>query len=80
MAASVGIAETDAQRFFDRLKELEPTLGPKFEGIERSLTGTDEEKRKQMDAFIKAELGRIAAETVGEKGAALIEKMAGSGK
>jgi hypothetical protein len=80
MAASVGIAEADAQRFFDRLKELRPVLEPQFEEMEKSLTGTDEEKRKQMDIFAKAELGRIAVEIIGEKGLALIEKMAESGK
>jgi len=79
MAASVGIAEADAKRFFDRLKELEPILEPKFKEMEKSLTGTDEEKRKQMDAFAKAELGKIATEIIGEKGRALIEKMAERG-
>jgi len=76
MAASVGIAEADAKRFFDRLEELKPVLEPKFEAMGKSLTGTDEEKRKQMDAFAKAELGKIATEIIGEKGKALIEKMA----
>jgi hypothetical protein len=80
MAAGVGIAEADAKRLFDRLNELRPVLEPKFKEMEKSLTGTDEEKRKQMDAFAKAELGRIAVEIVGEKGAALIEKMAGPGR
>lgn len=79
MAASVGIAEADAKRFFDRLTELRPVLEPKFEEMEKSLTGTDEEKRKQMDTFIKAELGRIAVEIIGGKGTALIEKMAEGG-
>ena len=79
MAASVGIAEADAKRFFDRLTELRPVLEPKFTEMEKSLTGTDEEKRKQTETFAKAELGRIAAEIVGEKGAALIDKMAAGG-
>lgn len=76
LATGVGIAEADARRFFDRLKELEPVLGPRFEAMEKSLTGTAEEKRKQMDAFAKAELGKIAVEMLGEKGPALIEAMA----
>jgi hypothetical protein len=79
-AASVGIAEADAKRFFDRLMELRPVLEPKFKEMEKSLTGTDEEKRKQMDAFAKAELGRIAVEIIGEKGRALIEKMTEPGR
>lgn len=80
IADSVGIAEADAQRFFDRFKELEPILKPRFEEMEKSLIGTEEEKRKQMDAFAKAELGKIAVEIIGEKGEALIEKMAGPGR
>jgi len=79
-AASVGVAEADAKRFFDRINELKPVLEPKFKEMEKSLTGTDEEKRKQMDAFAKAELGRIAVEIMGEKGSALIEKLVESGK
>ena len=75
VAASVGIAEADARRFLDRLKELEPTLKPKFDAMKKSLTGTVEEKRKQMDTFAKAEIGTIAVEILGEKGKALVEKM-----
>jgi hypothetical protein len=78
MAASVSLAEADAQRFFDRLKELRPVLEPKFAEMEKSLAGTQEEKRKQMDAFAKTELGKIAVEMLGEKGPALIQKMAES--
>jgi hypothetical protein len=80
MATSVGIAEADAQRFFDRIKELQPILKSKFDAMEKSLTGTDAEQRKQMDAFAKAELGKIAVETLGAKGEALIKKMAERGR
>jgi len=80
MAASVGIAEADAQRFFDRIKELQPILKSKSDAMEKSLTGTEEEKRKQMDAMIKAELGKIAVEILGAKGEALIKKMTGPGR
>ena len=80
MATSVGVAEADAKRFFDRLKELEPVLKSKFEAMEKSLTGTDAEKRKQMDAFAKAELRPIAIQILGERGPALIEKLAESGR
>jgi hypothetical protein len=80
MAAGVGIAEADAKRFFDRLNELKPVLEPQFEEREKGLTGTDEEKRKQMDAYAKSELGKIAVEIIGEQGPALVEKMAESGK
>ena len=74
------LAEADARRFFDRLKELEPTLKPKFDTMKKSLAGTEEEKRKQMDTFAKAEIEKIAVESLGEKGKALVEKMAGPGR
>ena len=80
MAASIGIAEADAQRFFDRVKELEPIFKAKFAATEKSLSGTEEEKRKQMDALAKAELGEIAVEIIGAKGEALIRKMAKPGR
>jgi len=80
MAGSVGIAEADAQRFFDRLMELKPTLEPKLEEMQKNLTGTPEEKQKRMEAEIKAELEKIALEIMGEKGRALAEKMAKSGR
>jgi hypothetical protein len=79
MAASVGIAEADARQFYDRLQELGPILKPKFDAMKKSLIGTEEEKRKQMDTFVTAEIGKIAVEIVGEKGKALVEKMAGAG-
>jgi len=79
MAAGVGIAEADAQRFFDRIMELQLILKSKFDAVEQSLAGTEEEKRKQMDALAKAELGKIAVETIGAKGRGLIEKMTGLG-
>jgi hypothetical protein len=76
MAASVGIAEADARRFFERLNELRPVLEPKFNDMEKNLTGTDEEKQKQMEIAIRAELETIAVEIMGEQGKALVEKMA----
>jgi len=58
---------------------LEPILKPKFDAMAKGLTGTEEEKRKQMATFAKAEIGKIAVEIVGEKGQALVENMAGAG-
>lgn len=80
MAASVGIAEADARRFFERLNELRPVLEPRFNEMEKTLTGTDEEKQKQMEIAIRAELETIAVEILGEQGKALVEKMARSDK
>lgn len=76
LAGSVGIAEANAQRFFDRLMELEPVLKAQFDAMERNLTGAGEEKLKQEEAAMKAELKKIAVETLGEKGKALVEKVA----
>jgi hypothetical protein len=44
---------------------LEPILKPKFDAMETSLTGTEEEKRKQMNTFAKAEIGKIAGKQCG---------------
>jgi hypothetical protein len=80
MAAEAGVSTDDAARFFKRIKELEPTLTPKFEELERGLAGTPEEKAKQMKAAVKAEMERIAVEIMGEKGRALIDKMDKAGR
>lgn len=80
VAASVGIPEADARRFFERLNELRPVLEPKLNDMEKNLTGTDAEKRKQMEAAIRAELETIAVEMMGEQGKALVEKMTGPDK
>jgi hypothetical protein len=75
VATSVGVATEDANRFFDRLKELEPELSPKFEKFEKDFKGTGEERTKAMKAAIKAELERIATEFMGDKAHAFVEKM-----
>lgn len=72
MAAEVGVRAEDFSRFFKLVKEQ---LTPRFEEMEKKLTGTPEEKQKQMEAAIKAELEKIAVETMGEKGRAVAEKM-----
>ena len=74
-AASVGVAAEDANRFFNRLKQLEPELGPRFEQLERDFKGPDEEKAKAKRAAIKAEIERIATEFMGAKAHAFVEKM-----
>jgi len=70
VAVSVGVAAEDANRFFERLKELEPELRPKFEQLEKDFKGTE-----AMKAAIKAELERIATEFMGDKAHAFVEKM-----
>jgi hypothetical protein len=75
LAESVGIAEEDANRFLDRLKELEPAMQKKFEELEKSLDGSEAKSKALKDA-IQAELERVAVETLGEKGRDLVRKMA----
>ena len=79
MAVSVGVPAESAARFMSRLKELEPILKPKFEEMEKNLTCTPEEKKKQMEAAVRAELEKIAVETMGEKGRDVVEKLIESG-
>ncbi len=75
MAESVGIGGEDADRFFNRIMELQPVLESKFGELQKTFTGTDEEKHKQMQAAIKVEMEKIAVETIGEKGRELVKKM-----
>ena len=75
LADSVGVSSEDANRFMDRLKELEPVMQKKFDELEKSLEG-DENKSKLVTDAIQAELERVAVETVGEKGRDLVKKLA----
>jgi len=76
LAASVGISAEDASRFFDQLKQQEKTLGPRLDELRKSLTGSPEEQQRQMRAAVEAELNKLAIETLGDKGPALVQKMA----
>ena len=75
VGASLGIAAEDTGRFFDRIKQQQQILGQKFEKMHKSLTGSPEEKQKQMRAAIQEELNKVAIETLGDKGPALVQKM-----
>ena len=75
LAVDAGVDEPAARRFFDRLKSSEAELRQKFDALEKSLPGTAEEKRRQMEAAMEAELTRLAVETMGEKGRTVVEKM-----
>ena len=79
MATEVGVSIESATQFFNRIEEMKPALEKKFKEMEKNLAGTPEEKRKQMEAAIKAELNSMAIETMGDKGPAVIEKMMKSG-
>ena len=75
MAQSVGLDADDAQRFFDRLLELQPELERQMTEFEQSVTGTQEEKQKQTEAAARALMESIAVETLGDKGRDLVDKM-----
>ena len=75
VAESAGIRADDANRFFDRLKEAQKELQPRMEALEKTLIGTPEEKDRQMKAAIQAELDKLAAETLGDQGPALVKKL-----
>jgi len=75
LGASLGISTEDAGRFFDRLRQQEKILGPKFAEMEKSLTGSPEEKQRQKRAAIEAELNKLAIETLGDKGPPLVQKL-----
>jgi hypothetical protein len=75
VGASLGIAAEDTGRFFDRIKQQQQILGQKFEEMQKSLTGSPEEKQKQMRAAIQEELNKVAIETLGDKGPAMVQKM-----
>jgi hypothetical protein len=75
LAASVGISAEDASRFFVQLKQQEATLGPRLDELRKSLTGSPEEQQQQVRAAVEAELTRLASQTLGDKGPALVQKM-----
>jgi hypothetical protein len=76
VGASLGITAEAAGRFFDRVQEQQDALVQKFEEMQKSLAGTPEEKRRQMQAAMQEELSKLAIETLGDKGPALVQKMA----
>ena len=76
LGASVGIPAEDASRFFDRFKQQQKVLGQKFEEMQKSLTGSPEEKQRQMQAAVQEELNKLAIETLGDKGPALVQNSA----
>jgi len=75
LGASLGISAEDAGRFFDRFKQQEKILGSKFAEMEKRLTGSPEEKQRQKRAAIEEELNKLAIETLGDKGPALVQKL-----
>ncbi len=75
LGASVGISAEDASRFFDRFKQEEKILGPRFAELRKHLTGSEEEQQRQIQAAAEQELTKLAIETLGDRGPALARKM-----
>ena len=74
-AKEIGLSAESAKRFCERLDSTRAAMEKKFEEMEKGLTGTPEEKQKQMVTAIKAELNKMAIETMGEKGPKVVEKI-----
>lgn len=75
LAGTMGVEPAAAERFLERLKELQPTLEPRLAELEQSLPGTPDEKRQQMEAVLRAELEQQATDILGDKGREFIEKL-----
>ncbi len=75
IGASLGISLEDTSRFFEKLKEQEKSLGPRFDDMRKNLTGSPEEQERQLKAIIEQELSNIAIATLGDKGSALVRKL-----
>jgi hypothetical protein len=74
-AKEFGVSAESARRFFTRFEETKKAMEKKFDDMEKSLTGTPEEKQKQMEAAVKAELNKMAIDTMGDNGLKVIEKL-----
>ena len=73
--ASVGISTEDASRFFDRVKQQHKVLDQELAEMEKSLTGSPEEKERQKRAAVEEQLNKLAIETLGDRGPALVQKL-----
>jgi hypothetical protein len=75
VGASLGISAEATDRFFDRVQQQQAGLVQKFEEMQKSLTGSAEEKQRQIQAAVQEEINKLAIETLGDKGPALVQKM-----
>lgn len=75
LGASIGISAEDASRFFDRVKQQDKVLDQKLAEPEKSLTGSPEERERQRQAAFEEGLNKLAIETLGDRGPALVQKM-----
>ena len=75
VGASLGISAEATDRFFDRVKQQQDVFVQKFEEMQKSMAGSPEEKQRQIQAAVQEEINKLAIETLGDKGPALVQKM-----
>ena len=75
VGASVGISAEDASRFFDRVKQQHKVLNQELAEMEKSLAGSPDEKERQKRAAVEQQLNKLAIETLGDRGPALVQKL-----
>ena len=75
VATEVGIPAADVNRFMDRMIQEQATLSARFAELEKTLTGTPEERQHQMETAIQAELEQMAVEAMGERGIEFVQKL-----
>jgi hypothetical protein len=75
MAEAAGLAAAEADRFYQRLNGLEPGMSSRLAEMDKQFTGSPEEKRRQMQAVVEAEVERLAVEALGEKGRDFVRRM-----
>jgi hypothetical protein len=73
-AEMMGINADEARQFYDQLMLLRPEWQAKCAEMEKNLAGTTDEKRRQIQAAVQAELIQLAAVTMNGTGAALINR------
>jgi hypothetical protein len=75
LAAAVGVDSAAVDRFMAQLKAQQAGLEQRFSELEKSLTGTPEEKQRQMAAAVMAELEQQAVAVMGEKGRDFVKRL-----
>jgi hypothetical protein len=75
LAASVGISIEDASGFFDQLQQQKKVIEQRLAEMGQSLTGSAEEKQRQLETAYEEELSKLATATLGDKGPALMQKI-----
>ena len=77
LAESVGVSAEEADQFMVRIKAQQAELQVRFTELEQTLTGTPEERKRQMEAVVMAELEQQAVEVMGEKGRDFVKRLGG---